>query len=194
MKKPSKVTAIEIMCLVAGIFGVTFGFTFMWTIVWIPWIYAYVYGIIAIVIGAKLLSSHGYVNGAPPTPLPRPPHVVGVMAIVNILNCDFIGVTLGILILVFLGDPEVQDYFAGRWVPPPMPAPVYPGAYPPGYPPPGYPYPPPPQAYPYQAPPTSNPLPGASQPIPGAPVAPVAPDAPPAPPAGGGEQPGGRNP
>jgi hypothetical protein len=121
IRKPAKVTAIEVMTLVAGVFGVSMGFTFMWTVIWIPWIYGYVYGIIAIVVGARLLASPGYIDGRPPDPLPAPPHFIGVMAIIDVLNCDFVSVTLGILILVFLGDPEVGDYFSGVWVPPPGP-------------------------------------------------------------------------
>lgn len=124
-RKPVKVTAIEIMTLGAGVFGVVFGFSLMWTIVWIPWIYAYVYGIIAIVVGAKLVSSQGYRDGVPPDPLPRPPYFVGVMAIINVLCCDFFSLTLGILILVFLGDEEVKAYYAGQWVPPPPVQPYY---------------------------------------------------------------------
>jgi hypothetical protein len=125
MKKPAKVTAIDVMTLAAGVFGVSMGFAFMWTIVWIPWIYSYVYGVLAIVAGARLIASHGYVNGKPPDPMPRPPYFVGVMAIINILCCDFASLTLGILILVFLGDEEVKAYYSGQWVPPPPPPQPY---------------------------------------------------------------------
>jgi hypothetical protein len=127
MKKPGKVTAIEVMTLVAGVFGLIMGFTIMWAtlFLWIPWVYSFVFGIVAIVMGAKLLSSPGYRDGRPPPTIPRPPYFVGVMAIVNVLCCDVTSVTLGILILVFLGDPEVKDYYAGRWVPPPTPVAAY---------------------------------------------------------------------
>jgi hypothetical protein len=130
-RKPAKVTAIEVMALAGGVFGVIMGFSFMWTIVWLPWIYSYVYGILAIVIGAKLLASPGYTDGVPPDPMHKPPYFVGVMGIINILCCDIWSLTLGILILVFLGDPEVKAYYAGEWVPPPRPVPVYPPPAPP---------------------------------------------------------------
>ena len=126
-QKPGKVTAVEVMCLAGGVFGIAFAFTVMWStlFLWIPWIYGYIYGIVAIVFGAKLIASSGYTDGVPPDPLPKPPYVIGVMAIINILCCDFTSLTLGILILVFLGDEECKAYYEGRWVPPPRPAPVY---------------------------------------------------------------------
>jgi len=139
-RKPAKVTAIEVMTLACGVLGVSMGFAFMWTIIWIPWIYSCVYGILAIVTGARLISSPGYLDGGqPPFPIPRPPHFIGVMAIINILCCDFTSLTLGIIILVFLGDPEVRAYYSGVWVPPPRPVPAY---YYPQYPAPAAPPPP----------------------------------------------------
>jgi len=126
-QKPGKVQAVEIMCLAGGVFGIAFAFTVMWStlFLWIPWVYGFIYGIVAIVFGAKLIASPGYVDGVPPDPLPRPPYFLGVMAIINILVCDFTSLTLGILILVFLGDEECKAYYEGRWVPPPRPQPVY---------------------------------------------------------------------
>ncbi len=153
MKKPGKVQAIEIMTLAAGVFGLIMGFTMMWAtlFLWIPWIYSYVFGIVAIVTGARLLGSPGYQNGVPPAPLARPPHFIGVMAIVNILCCDLTSLTIGILILVFLADPEVKAYYTGQWVPPPPPVAAY------------VPYP-----YPYQ--PGPGQPPGVAQPPQGPPL------------------------
>jgi len=161
-KKPTKVTAIEIMTLVAGIFGISIGFAVMWSTVflYVAYVYAYVFGILAIVIGAKMLSSPGYTNGEPPDPLPKPPHWIAVMAIINIICCDFMSLIMGILILVFLADEEVKAYYSGQWRPPPPVVPVY--APPPGQPP--YPGAPPPQGPPPAAPPQQGPPPDAGGP------------------------------
>lgn len=165
MKKPGKVQAIEVMTLVAGVFGLIMGFSIMWAtlFLWIPWVYSFVFGIVAIVMGAKLLSSPGYRDGQPPETIPKPPYFVGVMAIINILCCDVTSLTLGILILVFLGDPEVKDYYAGRWTPPPPPVAAYGPAPQPVYPQqPGAMQQPPPQQPPPQQAPPQQPPPGGS--------------------------------
>ena len=36
------------------------------------------------------------------------------MQIVNIISCDVANLAMGIVILVFLGDPEVKNYYQGR--------------------------------------------------------------------------------
>jgi hypothetical protein len=41
-----------------------------------------------------------------------PPTGIAVMLIINIINADVIGMTLGILILVFSADEEVINYLA----------------------------------------------------------------------------------
>ena len=103
--KPGKVQAIAIMTLIGGILA-TLG-ALMWALftfcIWIPFIYGLVYGIMAIVNGSKMLGSRpweGY----------RSAKTMGIMMIINIINCDVISLVMGIIILVFLNDPEVSNY------------------------------------------------------------------------------------
>jgi len=103
--KPGKVQAIAIMTLIGGILA-TLG-ALMWALftfcIWIPFIYGLVYGIMAIVNGSKMLGSRpweGY----------RSAKTMGIMMIINIINCDVISLVMGIIILVFLNDPQVSNY------------------------------------------------------------------------------------
>jgi hypothetical protein len=104
--KPGKVQAIGIMTLVGGIlallhaltfFGLCFGFF------WPGTYYSVVLGIMAIIKGAQLVGDRAW-EGPPPT-------ATGIMQIVNIINGDVINLTMGIIILVFLQDREVDRYF-----------------------------------------------------------------------------------
>ena len=65
--------------------------------------YGLVVGIMAIIKGAALIS----VNAANETP----PKTIAIMQIVNIINFDIPNCVMGILTLVFLGDPEVVGFF-----------------------------------------------------------------------------------
>ena len=38
------------------------------------------------------------------------------MQIINIINCDMVNLTLGIITLVFLNDPEVRDHLRFKGV------------------------------------------------------------------------------
>ena len=103
--KPGKVQAIAIMTLIGGILA-TLG-ALMWALftfcIWIPFIYGLVYGIMAIVNGSKMLGSRpweGY----------RSAKTMGIMMIINIINCDIASLVMGIIILVFLNDPQVSNY------------------------------------------------------------------------------------
>jgi hypothetical protein len=71
---------------------------------WPGFYYSIVVGILAIVKGSSLL-------GANARSIP-PPTGIAVMLIINIINADVIGMTLGILILVFSADEEVINYLA----------------------------------------------------------------------------------
>jgi hypothetical protein len=57
----------------------------------------------AIVKGSNLIGDYAY-------RLP-PPQGIAIMMIINIINGDAVNLTLGILVLVFLSDPEVKAYF-----------------------------------------------------------------------------------
>lgn len=123
-EKPGKALAIAIMMLIGGIlatissvfwlielailggmFGVaTFGLGFLCCL-WPGPYYGLTYGIMAIIKGSRLLGERAYAE--------RPPRGIGIMMIINIINLDLPSLVMGILVLVFLGDPEVKDYFRG---------------------------------------------------------------------------------
>jgi hypothetical protein len=110
---PGKVSAIAIMTLIGGILATILGLTLLASIgastcgfgcLWPGFYYSIVVGILAIVKGSSLL-------GANARSIP-PPTGIAVMLIINIINADVIGMTLGILILVFSADEEVINYLA----------------------------------------------------------------------------------
>jgi hypothetical protein len=109
-EKPGKVQAIAIMVLIGGIFALLTGVSLLMVglfscvgLLWPGTYYALVLGIMAIIRGANLLGDKAYKED--------PPYGIGNMMIINIINCDAISLTLGILVLVFLGDEEVKRYF-----------------------------------------------------------------------------------
>lgn len=107
-QRPGKVQAIAILVLVGGIHACIWGLGSMplsgfFCCFWPGAYYSVVMGIMAIVKGTNLLGDRAF-------RLP-PPQGIAVMMIVNIINADVVNLTLGILVLVFLGDPEVKAYF-----------------------------------------------------------------------------------
>ena len=109
--KPGKLQAVAIMTLVGGIlalltcFGIALGTMF----IYIPWIYSLVLGIMAIIKGSQMLGSN-------PAPAFASAKTIAIMQIVNIINCDMVNLTLGIITLVFLNDPEVRDHLRFKGV------------------------------------------------------------------------------
>lgn len=108
--KPSTVQTIAVLILVGGIVALLYGLSGLavgiMTCVGMLWpgtYYSIVLGILAIVKGAHLMGENASREG--------PPRGIGIMMIVNVLNCDFVNLTLGILVLVFLKDEEVTNYF-----------------------------------------------------------------------------------
>jgi hypothetical protein len=109
--KPGYVQAIAIMCLVDGILSIIGGL--MMTLIYICGliticcapiaIYSIVLGILEIVYATRILPD--------PILATRPATYLAVMQIVNIINCDLVSATIGILSLVFYNDPKVKDYF-----------------------------------------------------------------------------------
>jgi len=59
----------------------------------------------AIVKGSQLLGQNDQFQA--------PPNAIAIMMIINIICCDFANLVMGILILVFLSDPEVRNYYRG---------------------------------------------------------------------------------
>ena len=106
--KPGTIQAIGIMHLIGGILailvgiGIALGSVFLY----LPWIYSLVVGILAIVRGAKLLGDGAYGAGNS--------KAVAIMQIINIICCDWINLTLGIVCLVLAGNQDVDEYLSGR--------------------------------------------------------------------------------
>ena len=76
--------------------------------IWVPFIYGLVYGIMATIKGSTML-------GQNPWPAYQTVRTTAIMGIVNVINCDFMfGMAGGIVILVFLNDPEVKAYIQSR--------------------------------------------------------------------------------
>jgi hypothetical protein len=113
-QKPGKVTAIAIMTLIGGIYALIFGLSLILGcaagtvcigLLWIPMYLTIVLGIMAIIKGSKLLGQNDRYEKAP--------YPTAIMQIVNIINFDVVNCVLGIVILVFLSDPEVKAYYQG---------------------------------------------------------------------------------
>jgi predicted Zn finger-like uncharacterized protein len=110
VEKPGKVQAIAIMTLVGGILAVLggLGLTLAGGFICCLWpgtYYGLVMGIMAIVKGSQLLGENAH-RSAPPT-------TIAVMQIINVINGDFVNLTMGILTLVFLSESEVKRFFRG---------------------------------------------------------------------------------
>jgi hypothetical protein len=119
-EKPGKVLAIAIMILVGGILAtlsaviwlaylgfigvLSMGFGLLCCL-WPGPYYSLVLGIMSISKGTRLLGAKAHRE--------KPPQGIGIMMIINIINFDVVNLTLGILVLVFLADEEVKDYFRG---------------------------------------------------------------------------------
>jgi hypothetical protein len=106
--KPAKAQAIAIMILIGGIYAclLSAGSTLLSSFLCCAWpgmYYGLVMGIMAILKGSNLLGDNAH-------RLPAP-QGIAVMMIINIMNADLVNLTLGILVLVFLSDPEVKAYF-----------------------------------------------------------------------------------
>ena len=110
VEKPGKVQAIAIMTLIGGILAVLggLGLTLAGGFICCLWpgtYYGLVMGIMAIVKGSQLLGENAH-RSAPPT-------TIAVMQIINVINGDFVNLTMGILTLVFLSESEVKRFFRG---------------------------------------------------------------------------------
>ena len=123
-ERPGKVQAIAIMTLIGGIMATlvslavlsyvgfvglfmgvsTFGVGCLCCL-WPGPYYGLTAGILAIVKGSQLL-------GARARSLP-PPRGTAILLIVNIVNFDVVSLVLGIIVLVFCSDPEVEEFYRG---------------------------------------------------------------------------------
>jgi hypothetical protein len=108
--QPGKVQGIAIMVLIGGILATLIGVGLVLStcFLWVPGIYSIILGIMAIIRSVSLFGPNAHQA--------TPPKGIAIMMIVNIINVDVINLVLGILVLVFLNDPQVQDYFSrGRF-------------------------------------------------------------------------------
>jgi hypothetical protein len=110
-RKPDKVQAIGVMMLIGGILatllglGLSVGSGFACCL-WPGTYYSLVLGIMAIVRASNLLGEKAYTQTSPKG--------IAIMQIVNIINMDIANLVLGIVILTFLNEREVQAYFRGK--------------------------------------------------------------------------------
>jgi hypothetical protein len=119
-QRPGKVQAIAIMTLIGGIWATLgalgwFGYVGVMGVatlgagllccLWPGPYYGLAVGILAIIKGSQLLGQNARSQA--------PPKGTAVMLIINIINFDVVNCVLGILVLVFCSDPEVEDFFRG---------------------------------------------------------------------------------
>jgi hypothetical protein len=109
-QRPGKVQAISIMILIGGIYALTHflglvGASTGVACLWPGLYYAIVLGIMAIVKGSQLLGRDAARTA--------PPKGIAIMMIINIINCDVVNCVLGILVLVFCSDADVESFFRG---------------------------------------------------------------------------------
>ena len=105
-EKPGKVQAIAAMTLAGGIWALLWGSAWVLSCIGLAWpgtYYSFVLGVMAIVRASALLGEGARYQ--------KPPQAIAIMQIVNIVCLDVINLTLGIITLVFLNDPEVKGYF-----------------------------------------------------------------------------------
>ena len=109
--KPGKLQAVAIMTLVGGILALLtcFGMALGTMFIYIPWIYSLVLGVMAIMKGSQMVGSN-------PAPAFASARTIAIMQIVNIINCDMVNLTLGIITLIFLNDPEVREHLRSQGV------------------------------------------------------------------------------
>ena len=79
----------------------------IWGLLMVLWsLYPAILGVLEIVYAARILPN--------PIETSRPAKYISVMEIINIIACDFLGLVVGILSLVFYSEPEVVAYFRSR--------------------------------------------------------------------------------
>ncbi|MFO7639517.1 MAG: hypothetical protein R6X14_09560 [bacterium] len=77
----------------------------MITVVWIlPAAFSIVLGILEIVYATKLMAT--------PIRVDKIAKHIAIMEIVNIINGALLAVVVGILALVWMGEPKIKEYFA----------------------------------------------------------------------------------
>jgi len=105
MKKPDNVSTAGALLLAGGIFSllVSFGLALGSLGCWVPaWAFGIPCAIYTIVKGARMLGDRAYGMGVPKG--------AAIVEIIQIINMDVIGMTLGIVALVMLNDADAEAY------------------------------------------------------------------------------------
>jgi hypothetical protein len=110
--KPGRIQTLAILCLVDGALNIIWAISLagglivsLVGILCLPVaLYPLTLGILEIIYGAKLAANPPKVN--------KPAQYLAIMQIGNILVGDVISLVVGILSLVFYGDPDIKAYFA----------------------------------------------------------------------------------
>lgn len=104
-EKPSQIQTLGILTLISGIINCLIGLGLMITVVWIlPAAFSIVLGILEIVYATKLMAT--------PIRVDKIAKHIAIMEIVNIINGALLAVVVGILALVWMGEPKIKEYFA----------------------------------------------------------------------------------
>ena len=105
--KPALVTALGILTLSGGILSVLWGLGAALTLCfWIPWIAEFGGGVWGIVVGAQMLNN----ERVPPN------RIVAILFMVGLLDCNIFSFTIGLLILIFMANPEVKNYYESQGI------------------------------------------------------------------------------
>jgi hypothetical protein len=108
-EKPGNVQAVGIMMLCGGILALVVVLSYLAgtmciVLVWPGWYFELVVGILMIIRGVNMMNQDDQ----------GPPRTLAILQILFILNLDIINCVLGIVSLVMLNEPKVQDYYRRR--------------------------------------------------------------------------------
>jgi hypothetical protein len=111
LQKPGQVQAVGIMMLVGGILGVLtalgLGIAAIPTVICCFWPGIYlelVVGILLIIRGVNMMNQDDQ----------GPPRTLAILQILFILNLDIVNCVLGVVGLIMLNDPKVEEYYRRR--------------------------------------------------------------------------------
>lgn len=103
-QRPGQIQGVGIMMLIGGILGILVFLSYAASCVLLLWPGIYfelVVSILAIIRGSNMLGRDDQ----------GPPKTLAILMIINIVNLDIVNCVLGIVCLVMLSAPEVQEYY-----------------------------------------------------------------------------------
>lgn len=108
-EKPGQVQAVGIMMLVGGIIGLLMMLTYLpasmcFILAWPGFYFEIVVGILLIIRGVNMMNQDDQ----------GPPRTLAILQIICIANLDVINCVLGIVSIIMLNDPKVEDYYRKR--------------------------------------------------------------------------------